>query len=107
MTQQQLSQFVDRYKDKFEKLRKQKKDDAPVLPEEEVVRSSAVEVGGKELQKGRAVVKGLSDVTGTSKLSADDIRKLYESRKVKVSPKYRKHVEAYLRAISENAPREK
>ena len=109
MTEQQLSQFVKRYTDKFDKIRKpkMKKDAKPPLPEEDVVSSTSVQTGSKKLQKGTAIEKGMSDVTGTSKHSADDIRKLYESSKVKISPEYRKHVEAYLRAISENAPREK
>ena len=55
---------------------------------------------------GRSTDKRLGDTSGMSDLTPDQIRKLYESRKAKISPEYRKHVEAYLRAISENAPTE-
>ena len=107
MTEQQLAQFVKKYSDKFEKIRKpeKKKDDKPALAEEDVVGNTIVETGSKKLQKGRSTEEGLADITGMSKLTPDKLRKLYESRKAKISPEYRKHVEAYLRAISESARR--
>jgi len=104
MTEQQLAQFVKKYTDKFEKIRKKKVDDKPPLPEEDVIGNTSVETGSNKLQKGRSADKDLTGVTGTSKLTPDQLRKLYESRKARISPEYRKHVEAYLRAISENAP---
>ena len=55
---------------------------------------------------GRSTDARLTNTTGLSDLTPDQLRKLYESRKASISPEYRKHVEAYLRAISENAPTE-
>ena len=104
MTAGQFSAFVKRYADRFDKIRS-KTQEAASLPKD-VVGNTFVQAGGRELQKGRSADARLTDTRGMSNLTPDQIRKLYESRRAKVSPEYRKHVEAYLRAISENAPRE-
>ena len=104
MTAEQFAGFVKRYTDRFDKIRK-KTDDKPPLPKD-IVRNAFDQTGSKKVQEGRSTDKRLGDTSGMSDLTPDQIRKLYESRKAKVSPEYRKHVEAYLRAISENAPTE-
>ena len=104
MTAEQFAGFVKRYTDRFDKIRK-KTDDKPPLPKD-IVRNAFDQMGSKKVQEGRSTDKRLGDTSGMSDLTPDQIRKLYESRKAKISPEYRKHVEAYLRAISENAPTE-
>ena len=104
MTAEQFAGFVKRYSDRFDKIRKAK-DDKPPLPKD-VVRNAFDLTGSRKVQEGRTTDKRLADTSGMSDLTPDQIRKLYESRKAKISPEYRKHVEAYLRAISENAPTE-
>ena len=104
MTEQQFASFVKRYSDRLDKVRKKK--DEKVSPPTDTVGNAFVVTGSKELQKGRSADDRLTDITGMSKLTPDQIRKLYESRRAKVSPEYRKHVEAYLRAISDNAAKQ-
>ena len=63
--------------------------------------------GSGRTQAGRGLDGKVENVRGSEKLSIDEIRKLYEQRAKKVSPEYRKQVEAYFRAISEGAPKKK
>lgn len=104
MTADQYVAFVKRYADRFDKIRK-KSSDSPSLPKD-VVRNAFTRIGSDKFQKGRSTDTRLTNTAGMADLTPDQVRKLYESRKAKISPEYRKHVEAYLRAISENAPTE-
>ena len=61
-------------------------------------------IGESALQAGRGVGAKLVPVRGSEALAPDELKKLYESRAANVSAEYRKHVEAYFRAISESAP---
>ena len=65
-------------------------------------------LGDTELRvpSGSGVDDGLADLRGGEKLTIDQIRKLHQQRARNVSPEYCAQVEAYFRAISEQALRD-
>ena len=100
MTDAQFRSFVEKYSRRFGKLRPMA--DRTDRPGQEI--GGAFELPGSEkLQTGRAWDSKLGNVTGSEKLTPDEIRKLSESKAARASRKYREHVQAYLRAISEGA----
>lgn len=100
MTEGEFAAFVEKYAELFGKSR-----DMPDRTERPTgtVEGGFQLPGSSRLQAGQGADKDLGNVAGTEKLSPDELRKLYESRAAKVSPEYRKQVEAYFRAISEAA----
>ena len=100
MTAGELAGFVERYRTIFGRTREMP--DRTERPGETVLDAFRLP-GSGQMQSGRKVDGKLGDVTGSEKLTPDELRKLYESRAAKVSPEYRKQVEAYFRAISEAA----
>lgn len=101
MTQAEFGAFVEKYARRFGKTKKMPSETA--RPTATV--SGAFQLTGKSgRQSGKGVDKKIGS-SGTEKLSPDELRKLYESRAAKVSPRFRKEVEAYFRAISEQSPR--
>jgi hypothetical protein len=100
MTRAQFAAFVERYAQrigKVEKMKERTSRPAGALPNAFAI------TGSGRLQRGRGADGKLDDVRGSEKLSPDEIRKLFEQRARKVSPEFRKQVEAYFRAISEGA----
>jgi hypothetical protein len=96
MTEAEFKDFVKKYRRKYGKVRE-------MLDETEAAdrrRGQTVRGGTTEVQQGRAADDEITSAGGED-LSPDEIRKLYESRKGKLSPEYRKQVEAYFRAIAE------
>jgi hypothetical protein len=102
MTREQFAAFVEKYAQRIGKIEKMKEQTAG--PDGTISGSFAIP-GSDRLEDGRALDGKLEDVRGSEKLSTDEIRKLYEQRASKVSPEYRKQVEAYFRAISEQTPK--
>ena len=102
MTAGELAGFVEQYREIFGRSK-----DMPERTERPTgtIRDAFQLPGRGGRQSGRGLDGGLDDVAGSEKLSPDELRKLYESRAAKVSPEYRKQVEAYFRAISEAASR--
>lgn len=96
MSEPEFRAFVDKYSRKFGKVREMLDKTDPARR----VRESVVRGGTMEVQEGKAASGDVAS-TGGEDLSPDQIRKLYESRKGKLSPEYRKQVEAYFRAIAE------
>lgn len=101
MSAPQFTAFVERYEEMFGKVASMPRSTARPSG---TVRGAFLLTGAETLQKGRGVDSRLRGIKGAEKLTTDEIRKLYESRAAKVSPEYRKEVEAYFRAISEEAP---
>jgi len=104
MTRDQFAAFVDRYTQRIGKIEKMKDETAGP---DGTIRGSFAIPGSGRTQAGRGLNGKVENVRGSEKLSIDEIRKLYEQRAKKVSPEYRKQVEAYFRAISEGAPKKK
>jgi len=102
MTKGEFAAFVEKYRDVFGESA-----DMPDRTERptDVVRGGFTLPGSGRLQAGKGTGKDIEGGSGTEKLTPDELRKLYESRAAKVSPEYRKQVEAYFRAISEAAGR--
>ncbi len=96
MSEPEFRAFVDKYSRKFGKVREMLDETDPARR----AREAAVRGGTMEVQQGKAAAGDVAS-TGGEDLSPDEIRELYESRKGKLSPEYRKQVEAYFRAIAE------
>jgi hypothetical protein len=96
MTQQQFKGFVEQYSQQLEHLRRNG-DDTPTGSQQ----ARAEGPGAKAVQAGQGLDQQVLDVRGSEKLTADQVKKLNESRAAGVSPEYRKQVEDYFRAISE------
>jgi len=101
MTNEEFRQFVKDYTDRFGQIGP--RGDTTVRPDQLVTGAVALP-GSDELQRGHGAGGNVSDVEGGEKLTPDEVRKLAQSKAAEASPEYRKHVEAYLRAISEEAP---
>ena len=104
MSKAQLAAFVEGYAKRLSTLKTSYDDKSHVPRGSE--RGAFGLTGDRALRKGESPAPRLSGLKGFEKLSPDRIRKLYESRRDQFSPEYRKHVEAYLRAISERTPEE-
>jgi len=102
MTDQEYKDFVKKYDRRFGQLREK-----PEQPETTDRTTAGAElVGARDVQTGRSTDPGVSDARGGETLTPDEIRKLNEQKVNQASPEYRKHVEAYLRAISEQGEQE-
>ena len=100
MTPPQFNAFVERYEEMFGKVGPMPRS---TLGPSGTVRGAFLLTGSEKLQGGRGLDRRLGGIQGGEKLTKDQTQKLYESRAAKVSPEYRKEVEAYFRAISEEA----
>lgn len=102
MTEAEFGAFVEKYARRFGKTKKMPSETE--RPGETI--GGAFQLTGKSgRQSGKGLDKQIGS-RGTDKLSPDELRKLFESRAAKVSPEFRKEVEAYFRAISEQSPQE-
>lgn len=99
MTEEQFKAFVEEYTQKFGQVKEMI--DQAHKPSG-AVRTETVLPGDDKLSTGSTIDAGLG-VSGTEKLSPDEIKKLNEAKINKVSPEYRKEVEAFFRTLSENA----
>jgi len=98
MTSSRFAAFVERYNSRFGRIAEMpRRTDRPGRS----VSGAFKLTGSGALQKGRAAGERLGDVSGAEKLPTDRIRNLLQPRLRKVSPEYRKEVEAYFRAISQ------
>lgn len=99
MTPAEFGAFVEKYSRRFGKTRK-----APSKTERpgETIGGAFQLTGTSGRRSGKGLDRKIGS-SGTEKLSPDELRKLYESRATKVSPRFRKEVEAYFRAISEQS----
>gem|GEM_PF-2525163 len=103
MTRDQFAAFVDRYAQRIGKIEKMR--DETERPEGAI--RGAFSLGGSDRKaSGSGVDDRLTDLRGGEKLTIDQIRKLHQQRARNVSPEYRAQVEAYFRAISEQALRD-
>ena len=102
MTRGRFAAFVERYARRIGQVKQMA--DRTDRPNGTIQGAFAIPGSGAR-QKGRGTDGRLGDVRGSEKLAPDQIRKLYEQRAKNVSPEYRKHVEAYFRAVSEAAPK--
>ena len=95
MTPGQFKQFVEAYKEQFDKVRAKRKGQGQTGEG-----TGKVGAGNGTVEAGR----GTGDIaTGNAgKLSPDEIRQLNERKMQKVSPDFRREVEAYFRAVSES-----
>lgn len=98
MTQQQFKTFVEEYSQKYGKVKEML--DQTQRPAKSA--GTTATPGDSRLQTGTGV-SGNMTITGTENLSPDEIKKLNEAKLNKVSPEYRKEVEAFFRSISENS----
>jgi hypothetical protein len=99
MTQEQFKNFVEEYTQKFGQVKEML---AQTQRPTESVQTGVQTPGDDKLSTGNTV-DGQMGVSGTDKLAPDDIRKLNEAKATKVSPEYRREVEAFFKALSENA----
>lgn len=90
----QFRKFVKEYTSRYELARRQAEQ-----RDKQRLEGAIEMVGSDELQRsGKAQ---LGDVTDSEKLKAEQDRQLRETRGRQVSPKYRKKLDAYFRAVSE------
>ena len=104
MSQQQFAAFVEKYSQRIGRIEKMKETTAGP---DGAIRGDFAIPGSDRLRQGAGLDSKLDNVRGGEKLTPDQIRKLHEQRAAKVAPEYRKHVEAYFRAVSEQKPEEK
>jgi len=102
MTQPQFKTFIEQYAQKYGQLKQML--DRTRRPTNTVQDAYSLP-GSDRLARGQTVAGDLGQTSGAENLTTDNLRKLYESPAAKVSPEYRKQVEAYFRAISESANR--
>ncbi|HUT01283.1 MAG TPA: hypothetical protein VM031_02420 [Phycisphaerae bacterium] len=100
MTRDDFIAFVKKYSQRIGEI--EKMSEKTVGPDG-TIQGSFILPGSDRRQTGRGLSGKLENVQGSERLSKDEVRKLYEQRASKVSPEYRKQVEAYFRAISEAA----
>jgi hypothetical protein len=96
MTPPEFSAFVERYAERFDRLRVRRSTKAAPA---EVMLGSMSPPGSGEVQ--RALRSGAPGIEGTERLRPDERQELIERRETRVAPKYRQHVEDYLRTVSE------
>ena len=101
MTPERFSAFVEEYSRRLEGLRGIPPSDVPG----QIAQGSFRLPEGPGRQGGPLVDRRLAGAAGIERLSPDEVRKLFERRAAKVAPEYRKQVEAYFRAISEEGGR--
>ena len=99
MTPPQYQSFVESYSQLFGKVK-------PLLAVTErptaTVNNAFFAPGTQQVQTGKGLDSKLG-VSGTEKLTGDQMKKLNESRAARVSPEYRKSVDAYFRSVSEGS----
>jgi hypothetical protein len=98
MDQDEFRQFVEKYATRYGKLKPML--DRTALPTEQRVGSMRVP-GQVQLQEGQTLDPAVADASGSEQLTSDEIRELNESTVEKVSPRYRKALEAYYRYLSQ------
>ncbi len=98
MTREQYRNFVERYRQRLDKVRpavdKTERPNKTAPGSRKVPGESGVQTG----QPG----DGEISVTGSEELTEEEKNKLNESRRSKVSPEYRRHVDEYYRSISDD-----
>jgi len=99
MTHGQYASLVERYTKRFE--RTIPRTDRTNRPGKLVANAFKLNnvAAGQRVERDR---RRIGRVRGGEKLTADQLRGLYESRAARVSRDFRKHVEAYFRAISDS-----
>jgi len=102
MTVRQFKAFIEKYTERFGRIQP---DPERTEQPRKTVKGAFKLPGSGELKKGRGVDGRIGNTRGTEDLTSDQIRKLYEAKVKDVSPEYRRHVEAYFRAIAESAGR--
>lgn len=98
MTSEQFKGFVEEYSQRYGQIK-----DAIARTSGGASSGTVQQAGSDKLQTGQGIDTKVGDTAGGDKLSPDDLRKLNEAKTAKVAPEYRKDVEAFFRAISENA----
>jgi hypothetical protein len=99
MTQEEFKGFIEEYTQKYGQVKDML---SQTQRPNETVQTGAQVPGDDKLSTGNTV-EGQMGVSGTDKLAPDDIRKLNEAKATKVSPEYRREVDAFFKALSENA----
>ena len=97
MTEAQFKAFVEDYRQKFGQVKEMADQ---VAKPSGVMKTDVTAPGDEKLSTG-TTIDGTVGVTGTDKLLPDEIKKLNEAKLNKVSPEYRKEVEAFFRTLSE------
>jgi hypothetical protein len=99
MTEPELTQFIKKYQTEIDMYRQNRN-----RMQARISRDIDQVEGSEVIQHGTGTSEAVRDVSGQIALEPDQIEKLRESLKTEVSPEYRKQVERYLRAMSENEP---
>ncbi len=101
MTEQEFAEFVRKYESRLSNLRPAARDAKAKDGKTPDGDQTPGQAGTTKLQPGQTAAGELSGRTGGGTRERDSLRKLRESPRQRVSPKYREHVENYLRAISD------
>ena len=103
MSLAQFKAFIEEYSSRFGAIKQMADRTQP--PDGSMI-GAIVLPGEDKTQAGKGADGSVGNSTGSQKLSTDEIRKLSQARAAKVSPEYRKEVEAFFRAISESSGNE-
>jgi hypothetical protein len=98
MNEAEFASFVEAYRERFDNL-------FDVLKATDPASGSTPEPndlpGDPNLRRGEQAAPGVGAIRGSEKIEVDDSQELLESRRKEVSSEFRKEVEGYFRAVSD------